>query len=120
MKKILLIEDNELSRKLIVKFIELYNYQPITAESAEEALEILKDETPNLILTDIMLPGMDGVTLVKKLKSDPSYSKMPIIAMSAYFMEQDKKEAFDAGCVDYIVKPIDFAEFGEKLKKYLE
>ncbi len=119
-KSILLIEDNELTRKLIEKFIELNNYKTIIAENAEDALNILKEKSPDLILTDIMLPGMSGIDFVRAVRERPDYKDIPIIVLSAFSTDTDIREAFYAGCTDYIVKPIDVNEFSTKLKKYLE
>ena len=119
-KSILLIEDNELTRKLIEKFIELNNYKTIIAENAEDALNILRERSPDLILTDIMLPGMSGIDFVRAVREHPEYKDIPIIVLSAFSTDTDIREAFYAGCTDYIVKPIDINEFSTKLKKYLE
>ncbi len=68
---------------------------------------------------DIMLPGMDGISATRQIKSNPQYSQIPIIAISALSGEKEKQEAIDAGCSAYIVKPIEFQKFSETVKKYI-
>ncbi len=119
MKRVLLIEDNELNRKLILKFLQLNNLEGIGVETAEVGIKLLKDVKPDLILMDIMLPGMDGISATRQIKSNPQYSQIPIIAISALSGEKEKQEAIDAGCSAYIVKPIEFQKFSETVKKYI-
>ena len=120
MKTVLLVENNELSRKLLARFIELNHYTPIVCESAEEALQIVKHKKPDMILMDIMLPGLDGISATKLLKADPLLKDVPVIVLSAYAMKEDKEKAFLAGCSDYIVKPVELSDFSAMLKKYLK
>ncbi|NOY09679.1 MAG: response regulator [Spirochaetes bacterium] len=119
MKTVLAVEDNRLNRELIKKLIELNHYNAITAETAEAAFEIIKKTRPDLILMDIDLPGMDGLSATKKLKNDACFRDIPVIALSAYAMQDDKDKAIKAGCTDYIVKPIDLKIFSGTLNKYL-
>ncbi len=120
MKTVLLVEDNDLNRQIIRAFIEINEYTPVSASSAEEALEILKETVPDLILMDIMLPGIDGITAVRRIKADPRWQGIPVLAMSAYSMREDIDNALKAGCSDYIVKPAVLKVFSQTINKYLQ
>ncbi len=105
MATILLVEDHPMNRKL-VRDILLFQFDVQEAVSAEAAQEYLKGNHPDLILMDIQLPGMDGLSLVRRLKADPATADIPIIALSAHAMARDIELARQAGCIDYITKPI--------------
>ncbi len=105
MATILLVEDHPMNRKL-VRDILLFQFEVEEAVSAEAALEYLQTHRPDLILMDIQLPGMDGLTLTRRLKADPATADIPIVGLSAHAMPRDIELAREAGCVDYITKPI--------------
>ncbi len=105
MHKILLVEDHLVNRKLFRDILQ-FKFTVAEAGSAEAALEQLKSLKPDLILLDIQLPGMDGLSLVRRLKADTATAAIPVIALSAHAMPRDIEEACKAGCVDYITKPI--------------
>lgn len=103
---ILVIEDNVLNLKMMTYLLEAKDYIVHTAMSAEEALEKLQKIKPALILMDIQLPGMDGLTLTQQLKTNLKFYDIPIIAITAYAMAGDEEKALRAGCDYYIPKPI--------------
>jgi CheY-like chemotaxis protein len=105
MAVVLLVEDHPLNRKLVRDILRL-QLEVVEAESAERALEVLSRVTPALILMDMQLPGMDGLSLVRRLKTNTDQAAIPIIAISAHALPQDIEQARAAGCVDYITKPI--------------
>jgi CheY-like chemotaxis protein len=105
MATILLVEDHPMNRKL-VRDILRFQFEVEEAVSAEAAQEYLQSHRPDLILMDIQLPGMDGLTLTKRLKSEPATAGIPIVALSALATTHYFTLARDAGCVDYITKPI--------------
>jgi CheY-like chemotaxis protein len=105
MANILLVEDHPLNRKL-VRDILLFQFEVDEAASAEAALDYLQTHHPDLILLDIQLPGMDGIALMRRLKADPIRADIPIVALSAHALRRDIELARQAGCVDYITKPI--------------
>jgi two-component system cell cycle response regulator DivK len=105
MLTVLLVEDHAMNRKLFRDILEM-QFQVIEAESAEVALEKLATVVPDLILMDMQLPGMDGLTLARTLKARPELARVPIVGLSAHAMARDAEEAKRAGCVDYITKPI--------------
>lgn len=108
--KILVIEDNDRNRKLVKILLEANKYEVIEAQTGEEALKYLQDDKPDLILLDIQLPNMDGLTLVKKLRLDQEMKDIPIVAVTAYAMKGDKERMLEAGCDAYVSKPIDTRE----------
>jgi two-component system cell cycle response regulator/two-component system cell cycle response regulator DivK len=117
---VLLVEDHPMNRKLFRDILEI-QFAVIEAETAEAALEVLKTGRPDLILLDMQLPGMDGLTLARRLKDDPERAMIPIIGLSAHAMTRDIEQAMEAGCADYITKPIteDPFAFLERISKAL-
>jgi CheY-like chemotaxis protein len=105
MLTVLLVEDHPMNRKLFRDILQM-QFQVVAATSAEEALEHLQTVSPDLILLDMQLPGMDGLSLARLLKADPDRAKIPIVGLSAHAMDRDIELAREAGCVDYITKPI--------------
>ena len=105
--RILIVDDNSVNLKLASEVLETAGYIIVTAADAELAQEILKNTQPDLILMDIALPGMDGLTLTRKLKDDKRLKHIPVIALTAFAMKGDEQKASEAGCDGYITKPID-------------
>ena len=118
--KILVIEDNDRNRKLVKILLEANKYEVIEAQTGEEALKYLQDDKPDLILLDIQLPNMDGLTLVKKLRADQEMKDIPIVAVTAYAMKGDKERMLEAGCDAYVSKPIDTRELPVIVANLLE
>jgi len=104
---ILVIDDNATNLKLARVLLASEGYLVRTAGDAEEALSVLETFTPELILMDIQLPGMDGLELTRRLKADAARRDILIIALTAYAMKGDEQKARMAGCDGYITKPID-------------
>ena len=116
-KSILLVEDYEGFRNSLKQLLELEGYVVIEAETGEQALELAQQTTLDLILMDLTLPGMDGLSATKKIKEIPGSKSVPVIALSAYDAEDFRNDAKMAGCTDYITKPIDFDHFTQILKQ---
>ena len=116
---ILIVEDNEANQMLAQAVLELEGYRVAVAGSADEAGELLRGETPALILMDLQLPGRDGLTFTRELKSDPSTRDIPIVALTAHAMHGDRDLAFSAGCAGYIAKPIDTRTFGHQVRYFV-
>ncbi|HYX21622.1 MAG TPA: response regulator [Thermoanaerobaculia bacterium] len=106
-ESILIVDDNPVNLKLARVLLTADGYEVRTATAAEEALDILKDFRPRLILMDVQLPGMDGLELTRRLKADPRMREVVIVALTAYAMKGDEERALAAGCDGYIGKPID-------------
>jgi len=117
-EKILLVEDNEINRRLAVFLLRSQGYQVREATTAEEAFEVLKEDRPGLILMDVQLPDMDGLEVTRKLKENPSTRDIPVVAITSYAMKGDREEALVAGCTDYITKPIDKTTFLQRVPTY--
>lgn len=117
---ILIVEDNLVNLKLVKVLLTIEGYEVHTATDAYEALKILKDFHPQLILMDLQLPGMDGLELTRKLKERKKTSKIIIIAMTAYAMKGDKEKALAAGCDGYIAKPINTQTLPSFINSYLQ
>jgi two-component system cell cycle response regulator DivK len=104
---ILIVDDNAANLKLARILLSEEGYEVRTAGDAEEALRIMDTFLPRLILMDIQLPGMDGLTLTRRLKSDERTSGILILALTAYAMKGDKERMLSSGCDGYVPKPID-------------
>lgn len=119
-KTILIVEDNPINLKLVHVLLTKEGYSVKVATNAEEALLMLKDYHPSLILMDIQLPGMDGLQLTQLLKKNPQTSDIGIVALTAYAMKGDEEKLLSAGCDDYIAKPIDIQRLLQIVKKNLK
>jgi CheY-like chemotaxis protein len=104
---ILIVDDNPTNLKLARVMLAAEGYEVRVAVDAEEALGVLDGFRPRLILMDLQLPGMDGLTLTRRLKEDPATRDVAILALTAYAMKGDEEKARQAGCDGYITKPID-------------
>jgi CheY-like chemotaxis protein len=105
--RILIVDDNPVNLRLAASVLELEGHAVALAADAEQAQELLKGEAPDLILMDIALPGMDGLSLTRKLKADERLRHVPVVALTAFAMKGDEAKAYEAGCDGYITKPID-------------
>ena len=121
-RKVLVVEDNDMNMQLVEYLLEEGGYEIAKAASGEEALSIARDPamiTPDLILMDIHLPGMDGLSVVRAMKSDERMRRVPILALTAHAMRGDKDRFLEAGCDGYISKPIDVKTFITSIEQYL-
>jgi CheY-like chemotaxis protein len=105
--RILVVDDNRTNLKLVSDLLAFEGHEIISAMDAEEAQVVLASLLPDLILMDIALPGMDGLTLTRLLKADVRTRQIRIVALTAFAMKGDEQKALDAGCDGYITKPID-------------
>jgi len=117
---ILIVDDNPVNMKLIRILLTGEGYDARTASDAGEALEVLKEFSPRLILMDIQLPGMDGLELTRRLKADPVTRDIKILGLTAYAMKGDEEKILAAGCDGYVSKPIDTRTLPELILHYLE
>jgi len=116
---ILIVDDNPVNLKLVRVLLATEGYDVRTAADAEEAVAVLKTFRPRLILMDIQLPGMDGLELTRRLKSDPATRDAIVVALTAYAMKGDEERALNAGCDGYIPKPINTTLLPEIVAEYL-
>lgn len=110
MATILLIEDNPLTLRLLIEHLKKLGHTTAIARSAEEGLRQIGMESPDLIVMDIMLPGMDGFEACRRLRNNVSTQDIPVIFLTALSETEEKVRAFDAGGVDFLTKPVDFQE----------
>jgi len=116
--KILVVEDNELNRKLIVAVLTYHGYKTLEAMDGAEGIRAAREHMPDLILMDIQMPVMDGMTAVNVLKKDPRTLGIKVIALTSFAMKGDRERFMAAGFADYIAKPINTRELPEIAKKY--
>ena len=119
MKKILVVEDHADMRDLLAWQIELMGFVPITAKLAQEGIDKAVAEQPDLILMDVMMPGMDGREAIRELRARPETKDIPILAATALFRTTDLKSCLEAGCNGYIIKPFTFQELHVKLREFI-
>jgi len=119
-KRILVVDDNPTNLKLACSVLEISGYTVEGAYDADEALRSIDQSMPELILMDIGLPGMDGLTLTRKLKAQESTRQILIVALTAFAMKGDEQRMLAAGCDGYIAKPIDTRALATQVAEYLE
>ncbi|SRR5258706_16070438 len=117
---ILIVDDNAANLKLARVLLSGQGYDVRTAADAEEALALLQDFRPRMILMDIQLPGMDGLELTRRLKADPALQGVIILGLTAYAMKGDEEKVLAAGCDGYVAKPIDTRRFPELVANFLK
>jgi len=118
-KTILVIEDNEMNLKLVRTLLEMGKYRVLETIDAETGILMAREHLPDLILMDIQLPGIDGLSATRIIKDIAALMEIPIVALTSYAMEGDEEKTAEAGCVGYIPKPIDTRNFLETISRFL-
>jgi len=118
--RILVVDDNHTNLKLVSDLLECEGHELLRAADAEQAQTILAGTLPDLILMDIGLPGMDGLTLTRLLKSGEKTKNILIVALTAFAIKGDEQKARDAGCDGYITKPVDTRKLPAQVAEILE
>jgi CheY-like chemotaxis protein len=116
---ILVVEDNEANQLLARSVLEREGFRVEIAGNAQEALEKLSITPPDLILMDVQMPGVDGLTFTRRLKSNQKTAAIPIVALTALAMLGDRERTLDAGCAGYIPKPINTRTFATEVRQFL-
>jgi two-component system, cell cycle response regulator DivK len=116
---ILIIEDNEKNRKLVRDLLQVKGYKTLESETAEEGLKLAVEKFPSLILMDIQLPGMDGITALKKLRTEARTKSIPVIAITASAMTYNRVTMLVEGFDGYQTKPISVKDFLEEVRRVL-
>lgn len=119
MPKILLVEDNEMNRDMLSRRLQKKGFEIVIAIDGGEGVAKAKSEKPDLILMDLSLPVMDGLQATAKIKADPETQPIPVLALTAHAMADDRAKALAAGCEDYDTKPIELPRLLEKIEKLL-
>jgi two-component system cell cycle response regulator DivK len=119
-KRVLIIEDNAENRRLFQAILKLEGVHVLEADGAQVGLELAGRELPDLILMDIHMPEMDGLTATRLLRANPTTAAIPIVAVTASVMSRDKGKITEAGCDGHIAKPIDPFLFPQQIAAYLK
>jgi two-component system cell cycle response regulator DivK len=117
---ILIVEDNEKNLKLARDVLQFKSYRTLEARTAAEGIDLAAAHLPNLILMDIQLPDMDGITALRRLMAEPRTAAIPVIALTAFAMKGDRERFLGAGFDGYLVKPINIKEFSEQVRQFCE
>jgi CheY-like chemotaxis protein len=118
-KRVLLVEDFEDSRFSLSKLLQIEGYEVMEAVDGAQAIDLARKNRPDLILMDLTLPVLDGLSATRKIRQDQSMEGVPIIALSGHDLTDIQAKAMAAGCTDYITKPIDFNNLITIMAKYL-
>jgi len=116
MTKILLVEDNEMNRDMLSRRLQKQGYEIVIAVDGEEGLDKAQSERPALILMDMSLPGIDGWEATRRLKAAPQTRAIPVIALTAHAMADDRDKATAAGCDDFDTKPVELSRLLSKIQ----
>ena len=114
---VLLVEDNELNREMLTRRLRRAGLEVVTAGDGREALDRMQEQQPAVVLMDMSLPVLDGWTACRMAREDEQLRHIPIIALTAHAMEEDRVKAMNAGCDDYATKPVDFPALLAKIEK---
>jgi two-component system cell cycle response regulator DivK len=117
---ILIIEDNDKNRKLVRDVLTFKGYAVIETETGEEGIRLAQERRPSLVLMDIRLPGIDGIETLRRLRAEPTTRGMPIMAMTASVMSEDRQKIMGAGFDAYQGKPIKVHDFVAAVAQLLE
>lgn len=120
LRKILYVEDNLDNRLLVQRILEAEGYQFFGAGSASDGIALARQHRPDLILVDINMPEVDGLSMTRELKADDSFSQTPVIAITANVMRGDRERTLAAGCDGYIQKPIDVDQLPRQIVRFLQ
>ena len=120
MPKILLVEDNEMNRDMLSRRLERRGYEVVMAMDGEQAVALAQSAVPDLILMDMSLPVLNGWDATRRIKSAPATQAIPIIALTAHAMADDREKAMDAGCDEYDTKPVDLERLLPKIERLLK
>jgi len=117
--RVLLVEDNELNRDMLVRRLTRRGFEMLVAVDGAQAVEMTRQERPDIVLMDLSLPVLSGWEAAKQLKTDPATAAIPILALSAHAMAGDELGALEAGCDDYDTKPVDLPRLLGKMQALL-
>ena len=118
--KVFVVEDNELNLKLFSDLLKAHSYEVSTTRDGNEAPELIRKFMPHLILMDVQLQGVSGLDIIKRIKEDKYIGTIPIIAVTAFAMKDDKDKIMASGCDGYMAKPISIAPFLQTIAKFIK
>jgi CheY-like chemotaxis protein len=117
---ILVVEDNDKNLKLVRDLLQLKGYRVLEAQTAEQGLILATQRSPSIVLMDIQLPDMDGVAALGQLRAEPRAAAIPVIALTAFAMKEDRDRFLKAGFDDYLPKPIDIRTLPDQVRAFIE
>ncbi|UCH73907.1 MAG: response regulator [Rhodospirillales bacterium] len=118
-KTILIVEDNELNMKLFRDLLEAQGYDILETRDGMQALELAREERPDLIVMDIQLPQVSGLEVTKWIKADDNLKHIPVVAVTAFAMKGDEEKIREGGCEAYVAKPISVKDFLSTIERFL-
>jgi CheY-like chemotaxis protein len=116
---VLVVDDNEDNLSLLAFLVEQLDCQILTAVDGKTALDLVKNYQPSLILLDMMLPDLDGLEVLSRIRQNPGKAKIPVIAVTAMARPQDRERILSAGCNEYVTKPYNVDEIDALMRRYL-
>jgi CheY-like chemotaxis protein len=119
MKKILIAEDNPVNRELLRELLEMQGYEILEACNGQEALIIIEQNRPDLLVLDLGMPVLDGFGTIQRIRSDPAMAKLPVLAATAYAMRGDRERTLGAGFDGYVSKPINPASLKQEIDRLM-
>jgi two-component system cell cycle response regulator DivK len=119
MARILVIEDNPSNAKLAVFLLTRAGHEVHSVPDAEEGLRLAQAERPDLVIMDVQLPGIDGLTATRRLRADPATRALKVLALTAFAMKGDEQKIMDAGCDDYLAKPYQYGDLLQRVEALL-
>ena len=119
-KKVLVIEDNPLNMKLVRVLLSGAGFEVLEAVDAEKGIALARERNPDLILMDVQLPGMDGLSATRVIRGDPELREIAVVAITSFAMTNDEEKAREAGCTGYVTKPINTRTFLDEITKYIQ
>lgn len=117
---ILVVEDNPKNLKLVKAVLEFSGYQVVEATTGEEGVRLARETSPDLILMDLQLPGIDGAEALRQIRSDPDGPGVPVVAVTAFAMSDDRDRAFASGFDGYVEKPISARVLPQQVRDFIE
>lgn len=117
-KLVLIVEDNDKNLELVQDILEYRGFRTLAASNGHEAVELAREHSPDLVLMDIQLPDLDGVSALKQLRSDARTGTIPVVALTAFAMAEDRGRLLDAGFDGYLAKPIDVRTLPDTVQAY--
>jgi two-component system, cell cycle response regulator DivK len=117
---ILVVEDNALNRKLVKDVLEHAGFTVLSVPTGEEGVQVATEQPPDLVLMDLQLPGIDGTEALRQLRSHPSSRTIPVVAVTAFAMQEDRDHARAAGFDGYVQKPISTRALPRQVQRFLE
>ena len=119
MKKILIAEDNPVNRELLRELLEMQDYEVFEACNGQEALDMIEQLRPDLLILDLGMPVLDGFGAIRKIRADPAFACLPVLAATAYAMRGDREKTLEAGFDGYVSKPIQPAALKQEIARLL-